>query len=211
MATITTEKQLPGSLWPKAAAEEMPRPYRMTVDVYEKIVAAGIFGDTSPVFLWKGLLVLPMTKGPDHENALAEINAALVRITPEGWHVRPGSPVRLPGDSEPEPDVLLVRGTTRDYKNRHPSPRDLALAVEVSDSSLRYDSVEKLAAYAEAEIPVYWVVNIPRARIDVYQSPSGPAESPTYADHRSYRPEENVPIVLDGREVGRVPVADVMP
>jgi Uma2 family endonuclease len=193
-----------------APATDEPRLYRMTTDIYEKIVVSGVFGDTSPIFLWKGQLVLPMTKGPDHENSLAAVLALLFRLLPDGWHIRPGSPVRIPDDSEPEPDLLVLRGAIRDYLKKTPGPADVALAVEVADSSLQFDSGSKMSAYAEAGIPVYWVVNIPRQRIDVYIRPSGPCASPSYADHRSHGPGEEVPLMLDGHEVGRIAVDDVI-
>jgi Uma2 family endonuclease len=223
MATAATQSAQPTATAPVSDAGEplrptalppapldTPRLYRMTTDIYEKIVAAGVFGDTSPIFLWKGQLVLPMPKGPDHENSVAAINTLLVRLLPEGWHVRPCSPVRIPDDSEPEPDLLVLRGAIRDYLKRTPSPADVALAVEVADSSLRFDSGSKMTAYAEVGIPAYWVVNIPRQRIDVSTQPSGPTGTPSYADHRSYSPDEEVPVVLDGREVGQITVRDVL-
>ena len=190
--------------------EETPRPYRMTVEIYEKIVAAGVFGDTSPLFLWKGRLVLPMTKGPDHENALATLLALTMQMVPDGWHVRPGSPVSMRNDSEPEPDLVILRGAIRDYRKRTPRAIDVPLAIEISDSSLRYDSGEKRSTYAAASIPVYWIVNIPKTRIDVFTAPSGPTEAPSYAEHKEYGPDDDVPIVLDGREVGRIPVREVL-
>jgi Uma2 family endonuclease len=205
MATATTESVASN------AADESIRPYRMSAEVYEKIVEAGVFGDKSPIFLWKGQLVLPMTKGPNHEYPLIALHGALFRLLPEGWHIRQESPVKIRDDSEPEPDLSVIRRPLGDYKGRTPDARDVALAVEVSVSSLRFDSGEKLAGYAEAAVPVYWVVNLIRQRIDVYTGPSGPTEAPGYAEHHSYNPDEDVPVTLDGREVGRIAVKDVLP
>ncbi|MFO0951723.1 MAG: Uma2 family endonuclease [Isosphaeraceae bacterium] len=217
MATATTEtpKQAeapagPLRPTPIVPPSDEPRLYRMTTDIYEAMVKAGVFGDVSPIYLWKGQLVLPMTKGPDHENALAALNALFVPLVGSERHVRLGSPVRIPDDSEPEPDVLILRGTVRDFHKRTPGPADVALAVEVADSSLRFDSGSKMSAYAEAGIPEYWVVNIPRQRVDVYSKPSGPGPSPSYADHRSCSPEEEILLTLDGREVGRIAVRDIL-
>ena len=119
--------------------------------------------------------------------------------------------MQIGNDGMPEPDVTVVRGTTRDYKGRSPAARDVALVVEVSDSSLAVDSGEVKAAYAREAIPIYWIGNLPKQRIEVYTEPSGPAAAPSYRDHRSYGPDDEVPVVLDGREVGRIAVRDVLP
>jgi Uma2 family endonuclease len=197
-----------------ATDEEMatsPRPYSIPVELYDRMVASGVFGDTSPIFLWKGQLVLPMTKGPDHGYPLSALHGLLFRLLPEGWHVRQEMPLRLLDGSEPEPDLSVIRGALGDYRRRTPDAQDVSLAVEVADSSLNYDSGEKLRAYAAAGIPVYWVVNIPEQRIDVHTQPSGPVEHPSYAQRQQYSPDEEVPVVLDGREFGRVTVKDVLP
>ena len=72
------------------------------------------------------------------------------------------------------------------------------------------DSGEVLRTLAAATIPVYWIVNIPRRRIEVYGHPSGPSETPCYHDRREYGPDDEVPVVLDGREVGRVSARDIL-
>lgn len=212
MATITTEGATAETSHPAGTAEAGPRPYRIPVELYERMVESGVFGDTSPIYLWKGQLVLPMTEGPHHEYALTSLHALLFRLVPDGWHVRAGSPTRVAGDSEPEPDLTVARGTIRDYRARTPAAADVSLAVEVSDSSLRHDSGEKLGGYAAASIPVYWVVNIPEGRVEVYTRPTGRVEagSPRYEGHDRYEAGEAVPVVLDGREVGLVAVSDVL-
>jgi Uma2 family endonuclease len=204
MATVTTGE-------PASAVETRPRRFRLTVDLYDRMVESGVFGDRSPVFLWKGELVLPMTKGCRHENALAALNTILVRLLPDGWHVRPGSPVTVLEDSKPEPDLSVVRGSVCDYQTHHPLPAEIGLAVEVADSSLPFDAGEKLAGYAAAGLAVYWVVNIPRRQVDVYSGPSGPVDGPSYAEYQSFGPGEAVPVILDGVEVGRVAARDVLP
>ncbi len=210
MASVTTEAR---SLVEPAteAAPVRPEPYRMTVEVYEKIVEAGVFGDKSPIYLWKGQLVLPMTKGPSHGYSLTALHELFRRLLPDGWDVRQECPTRLHNDSEPEPDLTVVRGRNRDYKDRTPDAHDVSLLIEVANSSQTFDSGEKLGIYAAASIPVYWIVNIPNNRIDVYTGPTGPTETPTYTEHRSYGPGEAVPVVLDGREVGRIAAGDVLP
>jgi Uma2 family endonuclease len=190
------------------------RPFRMTVDVYERIAASGALGDKPGVFLWKGQLVekvSDMTKGRRHVFALNRLARALPNLMPGGYYAEQDQPIDLGADSEPEPDLKVVRGADTDYLDRTPQARDVPIVVEVADRSLGDDTGEMLRAYAAAAIPVYWVVNLPGRRIDVYTRPSGPAATPTYEDRQSYGPDNEVPVVLDGREVGRVAVRDVLP
>ena len=96
--------------------------------------------------------------------------------------------------SEPEPDAAVVRGNIDDYKRRHPGPGDVALVVEVSDTTYGDDSGEFLRQYAAAGIPLYWIVNIARRRIEVYSSPSG---SSSYAVRHDFGLGDAVPLQLD--------------
>jgi Uma2 family endonuclease len=80
----------------------------------------------------------------------------------------------IAGDhSEPEPDIAIVAHRDDYYKHEHPSPRDVALLVEVAHSSLTFDLGRKLRLYASSEISEYWVVDIEHKSIHVHRSPSG--------------------------------------
>jgi Uma2 family endonuclease len=70
----------------------------------------------------------------------------------------------------PEPDLLWVRADR--YRDRHPTAADVKLAIEVADSSLQYDLVQKSALYAEAEITEYWIVDSQSRSIHVFRKPS---------------------------------------
>ena len=187
------------------------RAYRLTRDRYYRMIEAGIFTAKDPVFLWKGQLVTKMTKNPPHITALTLLYARMVRLVPDGWHVRQDQPVELGDESVPEPDLTVVRGGPRDYAVRQAAPRDVGLLVEVADTSLPLDRGEMLQTYAARSIPVYWILNIPGRCVEVYTQPTGPADQPTYGASRAYGPDEEVPVVLDGREVGRITVRDVLP
>ena len=133
----------------------------------------------------------------------------MVRILPAGrYHAGAAKPVRLPGrDSEPEPDRCIARGTIRDYADQHPGPDEIALIVEVADSSLADD--RKLAAkvYGPAGIPVYWIVNLVDRQVEVYTDP-GPLG---YRSTESFAEGQSVPVVIDGQAVGRIAVSDILP
>ena len=65
----------------------------------------------------------------------------------------------------------------------------------------------KLEIYAAARIPSYWIVNLIGGAIEVYNDPDGA----TYITAVCYLPGAEVPIVIDGREVGRIPVNELLP
>ena len=89
----------------------------------------------------------------------------------------------------------------------HRMPADVALLVEVSESTLDRDQGEKLLAYATGNIPVYWIVNLVDDQVEVYTGP-GPAG---YRSRQDFKPGQTVPVVIDGHEVGRIAVADILP
>ncbi|SRR5579883_1504929 len=186
----------------------IPAPlYRMSLEQYEAIVATGVFTKRDRFHLIKGYLVAKMTQNPPHTVADGLCGKALDRTIPDGWQVRAGNPVRLPSQiSEPEPDRCVVRGDLRDYLRRHPEPADIALIVEVSETSLSED--RKLAQLsAAAGIPVYWIVNLVHGQVEVYTDP-GPGG---YGSRRIFKPGRRVPVVIAGVEVGRIRVADILP
>ncbi len=183
----------------------------MTVDRYKRLVESGVYGPRDPVFLWKGRLVEKMTEGDRHAFSSLSLVGFMIRLVPDGWSVRPDKPIVLSDESSPEPDLTIVRGSHRDFVRRTPTAGDVVIVVEVSNSSLSLDSGTVLKAYAANSIPIYWIINIPGARVEVFTDPTGPAEEPSYREHRLYGPDDEVPVILDGREVGRISVKEILP
>jgi Uma2 family endonuclease len=214
MAGSITPPQNAGETAPPGgphSLHELRQPYHITVDRYRQMIEAGVFSAKDPVYLWEGRLVTKLTKNPAHNLATAALNMALVRLLPLGWFVAPEQPVAVGDDSMPEPDLMVVRGEPRDYLQRDRRAADVALIVDVADSSLAEDQGDVLQKYAREGFPVYWIVNIPDGQVEVYTEPTGPIERPTYRSCRVYRPGETVPVVLDGREIGQVPASDILP
>jgi Uma2 family endonuclease len=127
--------------------------YRMTVDEYERLVATGAL-DNPQIELIDGLLAKKIRKKPRHSTGSERLRRLLERgsLLPDGWRVRHEQPVRIPDFDEPEPDLAVVRGEVEDYDERHPGPGDVALIIEVADSSLARDQGSKWLAYARGGI-----------------------------------------------------------
>jgi Uma2 family endonuclease len=194
-----------GTTW---GADFPPAPLRrFTVDEYHRMIDTGVFGPDDRVELLNGWIVTMSPHSPPHDTSIHLTQSEIAQKLPNDWIARVQSSITL-SDSEPEPDVAIVRGSVRQYSKRHPaSPTDIGLLVEVSESSLRLDRTIKRATYAREAIAVYWIVNIPESRIEVYWDPSPEG----YRQHRVYGPDEMVPLVLDGREVATVPARELLP
>src|SRR5207244_2657554 len=155
-----------------------------------------------------GTLRFMMTKGTAHDSTVDKVARRLARLLPD-WQVRVQSAISST-TTEPEPDVVVAVGPEDRYDDHHPRPHEIALLVEVADSSVHADRGTKKRAYANAGIVEYWVVAIPDRTIDVYTDPTGPHGDPAYRQERQYRPDESVPVRVHGREVGRIAVGEVM-
>ncbi len=184
--------------------------FRLTVDQYHDMLRNGTLTDGDPVELLEGWLVQKMSEDLSHAVTVELTSDVLRAVTPHGWHVRGPHPVTTT-DSEPEPDVAIIRGKPRDYGDRHPGPTDSALVVEVANSSVGRDRGIKRRLYARAGMPAYWIVLVRDRGVEVYTDPTGPAGEPAYATVRRFADGELVPVVIDGREVGTVAVADLLP
>lgn len=195
-----------------ASAVLMERRHRITVAEYHRMLESGSLGDEPRVELLEGVILDKMTKDPPHVIATDLIDDLLHLLLPPGYFVSMGNPVTIEErDSEAEPDAQVFRGTPRDYAGRRRTQRDAALVIEVSDTSYRVDRGQKWITYAAAGIPVYWVVDLNRRVLEVHSEPAGAGDAARYARSQTFGPDDEAPIVLDGREAARFAVRDILP
>ena len=135
---------------------------------------AGIIGPEEHVELLNGELLLTPPMKPDHAATVSVLLELFLDRLVDRAKVRSQLPVTLDSISEPEPDVVIARWRSGGYRDAHPVPGDVLLIVEVSDATLTRDRTEKLAAYARAEIPEYWIVNLKRRVVERFREPVGP-------------------------------------
>lgn len=183
---------------------------RFSVDEYHTMIEAGVFAEDEDFELLEGLLVLKKTKNPDHWICVRLVYDALASLNIAGFFVHSQDPVTTT-DSEPEPDIALVRGRPRDYRAGNPDPLQAPFIIEVADSSLSKDRTWKKRIYARAAVPIYWIVNLVDRQVEVFTLPTGPAENPDYASRQVIASDGEVSVVIDGREVGRLKVKDLLP
>src|SRR5436305_1461508 len=105
-------------------------PHRMSIERYEQMIEAGVYGARDPVFLWKGRLVEHLLKSRSYPFTSTSLLHIVTKKMPEGWHVAYRAPLRIGLDSMPEPGLMIVRGEPRDYLDRSRSACDVAIVFE---------------------------------------------------------------------------------
>ena len=192
------------------AGSSQPAFRRFSVGEYQRMIETGILTDADKVELIEGYVELKMPRNPAHDGSIDLANGRLSSLLLPGWFIRVQQAIEL-SDSQPEPDVSVVRGNRRSFVARHPSPADVGMLAEVSDSSLDRDRIDKGRIYARARIPIYWIINLIDRQVEVYTDPSGPTATPAYAKRQIFKVGDAVPVVLDSALVGSIPVAELMP
>jgi Uma2 family endonuclease len=155
--------------------ETMPSKHWTRIE-YDRLIEKGVFGPKDRIELLGGLLVVREPQGSPHAMGIRMAEEALRRVFASGWDVRGQLPVALDEDSEPEPDISVVPGSFRDYRQAHPARA--VLIVEVAESSLRLDRGEKGSLYARAGVPDYWIVNLVDHVLEVYRDPAADVGAP---------------------------------
>lgn len=183
---------------------------RFSVPEYHRLTEIGVLTEDDNLELLEGYLVLKMAHNPPHDRTIQRWNRKLMPVLPSGWDLRIQSAVTL-SESEPEPDIAIVRGDDSRYKTVHPGPTDIGTLIEVSDSTLLGDRADKGRIYARDNVSIYWIVNLVDRQIEVYEQPSGPTSAPSYAKTTTYRIGDSIPLVLDGVTVATFAVQDLLP
>ncbi len=184
--------------------------WRVSVEQYHMLIESGGIDEDAQIELVEGLLVEKMPKNPAHTLSTDLVLNYFHTVVRSGWMVRSQEPVTL-NDSEPEPDVFVVRGYPRQFTNAHPLAKDVLLVIEVADSSLGRDRGSKKRVYAKSGIPVYWIVNLVDRWIEVYSEPNPTEQEPDYEMCRIYNIDKQLPVTIDGSDIGTVSVRDLLP
>jgi hypothetical protein len=179
---------------------------RFSVSEFHRIIEDGIIQDR--VELLEGSIVSIPVQTPRHDATVHVAEQALRDRLPAHWDVRIRSAATT-SESEPEPDLVIAPGPAFRYKDRHPGPEDIALLVEVAESSLLRDREVKGRIYATARISLYWIVNIPDRVVEVYSDPTGPAAAPIFRQHQTFATDEALALVIGGQTFEPIPVREI--
>jgi Uma2 family endonuclease len=145
---------------------------RFTREEYHRMAEAGILHEDDRVELIEGEIVQMTPIGRRHAACVAELNRLLVPAVGQRALLWPQNPIILPNETEPQPDIVLLRPRADRYLHDDARPEDVLLLVEVADTSQRYDRLVKLPLYARAGVPEVWIVDLPGEIIEVYRGPT---------------------------------------
>lgn len=185
--------------------------HRFTVEEYHRMAEAEVFGPDARLELIEGVIIDKMVKSGPHVIATMLIERLFPRLVPAEYSTTAGNPLQIEGISEPEPDIQVVRGSPRDLAGRPPSTREVVLAIEVAETSYRRDRGPKWRLYAAARVPAYWILDLNRRLLEVHTAPTGEGDDSVFRKTELFGPDDEVPLVLDGAEVARFRVAEILP
>ncbi len=197
MATIATDLPLE------------PRVHKWTREEYYKMGDMGMF-EGKRVELIEGQVIEMSPIYELHATAVSVADDLLREAFGKGWAIRIQNPLSLGEASDPQPDVAVVAGKNRDFKEQHPTTA--ALVIEVADCSLSYDRNYKASLYAKAGIADYWIVNLPERQLEVHRQPRADAASEfgfSYAEKQICKEGESVAPLAKPEAV--IAVADLLP
>lgn len=178
-------------------------PHRFNRSDFARMADAGVFGPEDHVELLDGEIIDMAPEKSRHATAVTLVGDALRAVFAANATLRLQLPLGLDDHSEPEPDIAVVPGSPRDYRDAHPT--QALLICEVSDTTLAYDRTKKLAAYARVGIAEYWILDLSTERLEVYREP----REGGYSVAQVFRSDESVEPVFGTRSP--VAVKDLLP
>ena len=177
---------------------------------YERLVERGVIAPDERLELIGGTLIVRERQRDMHAFAAEMAAAALQKAFGIGYRVRVQLPVALDDESEPEPDVSVVRGSLAQADRTLPTRPDLI--VEVAESSLTFDRREKASLYARARVEDYWIVNLVSRILEVHREPVADERAPYGWRYASVRTLTDVDVVFPmAAPLSRIAITDLLP
>jgi Uma2 family endonuclease len=156
---------------------------RLTVEEYFRMAEVGLLAPDARVELIEGEIIDMAPVGTQHAGLMGDLVLRIARDLGDRVCVWDQATLPLGKSSAPQPDIALLKYRKDRYKSRYPSPDDVLLVVEVSQSSLRHDREVKLPLYARHDIPEVWLVDVDHRLIHFFHTPK--AEQYTHASSTS--------------------------
>jgi Uma2 family endonuclease len=139
------------------------------VDDYHKMIETGLLDDRK-VELINGAIIQMVPEGIAHAFCCRSTAKYLRTILGERAEISEAHPISLPNDSEPEPDIAVLKTPDTRYQSRHPAPDDIFWLVEIANTTLVNDLGVKRELYAQAGITEYWVMNLQTSELKVFRN-----------------------------------------
>ena len=146
---------------------------KWSIEDYHRLSEFGLLGLHERTELISGQITIMAAKGVPHVNAVRLLALQLDSfLRDRDFFAIAQDPIQLGDLSEPEPDLVIVRGDVFTYVDRHPRQKDIVLIVEVADSTLKYDCEVKEKLYAQENLEEYWVVDLKNRQVHIFQQPT---------------------------------------
>lgn len=176
MAIAERELSVPKQAEPEDAGEDFaPQPYRWTREQFYEIGDMGLLEGRRAILVEGEILAMP-AMGDLHRGVVTLVSDVLREVFGKNFFVSVQSPFDIGRATDPEPDVAVIKGSTRDFFER--GLTEAALIVEVSDTTYAYDKREKASLYASAGVQDYWIVRLKTRQVEVYRRPQADPAQP---------------------------------
>ena len=143
-----------------------------TTAEYHQMLEAGILDEDDRLELIEGELYEMSPIGSRHAAAVNRINRLLSLSLADVAIISVQNPVELNDYSEPQPDLTLLKWRDDFYSQSHPTPSDILVAIEVSDTTHERDRSLKLPTYARARVAETWLVDLFNDHIEIHSQPA---------------------------------------
>lgn len=207
--TITHHSPILVETTVRQISREEPLPVRWTKKEYHYLAELGMFEGKRTEF-FEGEIIEMSTMNSPHATGLTLTDEVLREIFPTGFAFRNQMPLDFGEDFEPVPDIAVVKGRARDFKNAHPKTADLI--IEISDTTLSYDRNRKASLYAKFGIQDYWILNLKNRTLEVYRRPFEDENTVygfAYEDKLTFDETKEVsPLAMPD---AKIKVADILP
>lgn len=167
-------------------------PKRFSLAKYHRLIELGLFQQNERIELIRGQIIQMAAKGTPHSVCNTLLFGELFTLLQGQATIRNQEPIILGEDSEPEPDLVIVRNRGDRYLDSHPGTTDILLVIEVSDFTLKYDRETKLSLYVESGIGNYWLFNLVTNCWEAYSQPYQTQDSFEYAARQIYLPNNAI-------------------
>lgn len=176
----------------QAAAINSEQEFEMQLHLWSisdhQMIESGILTPDDPVELLAGRIVCMSPQRPFHDSCVQRSSNYLYEILRDRAYIRIQLPVTLGYDSEPEPDIAVVRLDGDEYAYRHPDAEDIYLPIEVADTTLNKDRNQKSRIYAKNSILEYWILDPHKRQVFVFRRP----ENAVYQEEFILKSEESI-------------------
>ena len=155
----------------EAEQELEPQIHLWSIADYHQMIEAGVLDEDDRVELLEGKIVCMSPQRPFHAASVQRSSRLLFKLLSDRAEIRIQLPVILGDDSEPEPDIAVVRFDDHEYSFRHPEASDIYLLIEVADWTISKDRKQKARIYGKNQVLEYWILDIQKRQVYVFRQP----------------------------------------